>query len=382
LDINLITTFEDLQMVCQKALNDKVIAIDTEFKRETTYFPKACLIQISSENVTACIDPLMIEDLAPLKEILFSPKIIKIFHAARQDLEIFYFLFDAIPKPIFDTQIAATLLGFADQVGYATLAKKMLHVELDKSLTRADWEKRPIPQKQLEYAANDVIYLLQIYQQQIEGLNNTGRLKWLEKDFDFLCSEELYKPAPDNAWKKIKNYNRMTHNQRCIVYKISQWRENIALQRNRPRTFIIKNQSIIDLANQQPRSLEELKDIRDIHPSIIKRDGKKILELIGTAGKMDTEECPQTKKPKILSEAQNLLLSSLQTVVQINARKHKIDSSYLCTRKELEKVLLNEEDASLLHGWRYELAGKDVLRFLKGELKLNVVNNKLQLSEI
>ena len=174
----------------------------------------------------------------------------------------------------------------------------------------------------------------------------------------------------------------MTHSQRCIVYKIAQWRENIALERDRPRTFIIKNQSIIDLANQQPHSLDELRDIRDIHPSLIKRDGKKILELIETAKSMASEDCPQASKPKILNNTQSLLLSSVQTVIQINAKKHNIDSSYLCTRKELEKVILNDQDASLLHGWRYELAGKDVTKFLRGELKLSVNNGELQLTEL
>lgn len=381
MDIKLITNNNDLKSICQQARTSNVIAIDTEFKRETTYHPIACLIQIATENVIACIDPFNIDDFEPLKEILYSPDIIKIFHAGRQDLEIFYFLFNKIPSPIFDTQVAATLLGFADQVGYANLTKKLLNVELDKSLTRADWEKRPIPDKQIEYAANDVIYLLQIYHLQIKKLEKSGRLNWLKNDFDFLTNESLYKPSPNDAWKKIKNYHRMNKAQRCIVYKISQWREEIAIKRNRPRTFIIKNQSIIDIANQKPHTLNELQDIRDVHPNLIKRDGEKILTLIQAANKMQENECPEAKIPAILSNEQSLLLSSLQTVIQLKAKKHNIDGSYLCTKKELEKVILKEEDAALLHGWRYELAGKDVVKFIDGKLKLEVENGSVQLSE-
>jgi len=380
-ETKLVANNEDLNSICLQASNSKVIAVDTEFKRETTYYPKACLIQIATEDLTACIDPFEIDDFEPLKAILYSPDIIKIFHAGRQDLEIFYFLFNKIPTPIFDTQIAATLLGFPDQVGYGNLTKKMLNVELDKSLTRADWEKRPIPKKQINYAANDVIYLLKIYHMQIQQLNETKRLDWLKKDFDFLSNETLYKPSPTDAWKKIKNYNRMNKVQRCIVYKISEWREEVALKRNRPRTFVIKNQSIIDLANQRPTNLNELQEIRDIHPNLVKRDGQKLLELIEAASSMQESDCPQAKKPVILNNDQSLLLSSLQTVIQLNAKKHKIDSSYLCTKKELERVVLEEDDAALLHGWRYELAGKDVVRFMNGELILKVKNGTVQLSE-
>ena len=381
METKLITNNEDLKTICQQASSSTVIAVDTEFKRETTYYPIACLIQIATENLTACIDPFEIDDFEPLKVILYSPDIIKIFHAGRQDLEIFYFLFNKIPTPVFDTQIAATLLGFPDQVGYGNLTKKMLNIDLDKSLTRADWEKRPIPKKQIDYAANDVIYLLKIYHLQIQQLKETERLSWLEKDFDFLSNEALYKPSPKDAWKKIKNYNRMNKTQRCVVYKISEWREEAALKRNRPRNFIIKNQSIIDIANQKPTCISELEEIRDIHPSLIKRDGQKLLELIQSASSMQESDCPQAKKPTILNNDQTLLLSSLQTVIQLNAKKHKIDSSYLCTKKELEKVILKEEDAALLHGWRYELAGKDVIRFINGELILKVTNGAVQLSE-
>lgn len=378
MDITLVTTNEELNTLCQQASKSTVIAVDTEFKRETTYYPKACLIQLATENLTACIDPFGIDNFEPLKAILFSPHITKIFHAGRQDLEIFYFLFDKIPAPLFDTQVAAALLGFPEQVGYANLAKKMLNVELDKSLTRADWEKRPIPQKQIEYAANDVIYLLQIYHQQIQQLKTSDRLSWLEDDFHFLGNIELYKPNPDTAWKKIKNAHRLTNVQRCIVFKITQWRELVALERNRPRTFVIKNQSILDLAHQQPATLSELQDIRDIHPGLIRRDGDKLLTLIQAAKETPADTFPKAKKPTMLTNEQSLLLSSLQTIIQLNAKKHNIDSSYLCNKKELEKVIL-QEDSALLSGWKYELAGKDVVRFINGELKLVVENGVVRL---
>ena len=381
MDITRVNNNEELKVICQQASTSDVIAVDTEFKRETTYYPRLCLIQLATETFTACIDPFEITDFEPLRALLHHKKITKVFHAARQDLEIFYFLFNEIPTPIYDTQVAAALLGSTDQVGYAALVKKMLNIELDKSLTRADWERRPVPEKQIEYAANDVIYLLEMYHLQIQQLKEAGRLSWLKKDFDFLANKDLYKPCPDMAWKKIKNYNSLKKNQRCIAFKLSQWRELVALERNKPRTFILKNQTILDLANQQPNTLKELQNIRDIHPSLIRRDGQKVLELIQTAKKIPEELCPTAKKPTILSKEQSLLLSSLQTVIQINAKKNKIDSSYLGTKKELEKVIRQEKDAALLHGWKYELAGKDVVRFISGELRLEVKNGVVQLTE-
>lgn len=380
MDITLVNNNDALQAICQQAAKSTVIAIDTEFKRETTYYPKACLIQLATEDLVACIDPFDIDNFEPLKAILFDQSITKIFHAARQDLEIFYYLFQQLPSPIFDTQIAAALLGLAEQIGYANLAKKMLNIDLDKSLTRADWEKRPIPEKQIEYAANDVIYLLKIYHQQVKQLNDSGRLHWLENDFNNLLNLALYTPAPDSAWKKIKNIHRLSLRQRAIVFKIAQWRETVAITRNRPRTFIIKNQSILDLANQQPNSIEDLQGIRDIHPSTIRRDGDQLLTLIQEANSLADADCPKPKIPPILSTEQSLLLSSLQTLIQFNAKKHHIDSSYLCTKKELEKVILGDNTAALLNGWKYELAGKDVESFIKGEIKLEVKNGILQLT--
>lgn len=381
MEITLVNTNEELKEICQQAAKSSIIAIDTEFKRETTYHPKACLIQLATEDLVTCIDPFGIDDFAPLKDILFDPKITKIFHAARQDLEIFHFLFNQLPSPIFDTQIAAALLGLAEQIGYANLAKQMLDVELDKSLTRADWEKRPIPRKQIEYAANDVIYLLKIYHKQIQLLRENHRIHWLDNDFQALLDTKLYVPSPDTAWKKIKNYHRLSLRQRAIAFTVTQWRETVALERDRPRTFIIKNQSILDLANQQPCTLSDLQDIRDIHPSLIRRDGETLLALINEAGNMTEADCPKTKTPTILSAEQSLLLSSLQTLIQIKAKQHHIDSSYLCTKKELEKVIRQDDDAALLKGWKYELAGKDVERFIRGEIKLEVKSGSVQLTE-
>ena len=380
MEITLVTDNEALKAICQQISHNNAVAVDTEFKRETTYFPKACLIQLAIDDLTVCVDPLSITNFEPLKAILYSPKITKIFHAARQDLEIFYLLFNEIPQPIFDTQIASALLGGAEQVGYATLVKKILNVELDKSLTRANWEKRPIPDKQLIYAANDVIYLLKIYQHQIQALETCGRREWLANAFDFLLDKNLYRPDPDSAWKRIKNTHRLPKEQRCIVFKLAQWRETTALKRNKPRTFIIKNQSILDIAHQQPITIKELHNIKELHPSFIRRDGETVLKLVQSAKSMHEDACPSSAINQPLSNDQLLMLSDLQILIQLKAKENNIDSSYLSTKKELEK-LIRQEDSVLLHGWRYELAGRDAVKFINGKLILKTSNGAVKLSE-
>ncbi|MDH5257202.1 MAG: HRDC domain-containing protein, partial [Gammaproteobacteria bacterium] len=251
----LITSTEQLESACHQLSQHQVIAVDTEFKRETTYFPIPCLFQLASTESTICIDPFQIDNLAPLGDLLSNKSIIKIFHAGRQDLEIFYYLFKQLPAPIFDTQIAAAILGFPSQVGYAKLVSDYMGIELDKSLTRADWEKRPLPEKQLEYAANDVIYLLQVYDKQIEALKDTGRLDWPDADCEALLDESLYRPDPLSAWTKMRNYNYFTSQERAVASAICQWREELAIERNRPRKFIFDNPVISELSTHQPVTL-------------------------------------------------------------------------------------------------------------------------------
>jgi ribonuclease D len=213
-----------LDSLCAQLADASWFALDTEFLREKTYYPKLCLLQIATPDVVACVDPLALDDLAPLLALLADRNITKVLHSARQDMEIFYHLTGSPHAPVFDTQIAAPLLGLADQIGYANLVKEMLGVTLDKLHTRADWSLRPLGEEQLRYAADDVIYLAALYQPLLERLQSHGRLEWLDEDFRQLASPELYAINPENAWLKVKGGNRLKGASLSILQALANFR--------------------------------------------------------------------------------------------------------------------------------------------------------------
>ena len=242
--------------------------------RETTYYPKFCLLQIAASDHIACIDPLALKTLEPLRKLLFNPKITKVFHAGRQDLEIFYNIFESVPSPIFDTQIAAPLLGFGDQIGYASLVSELIGVHLDKAHSRTDWTVRPLSDEQLKYACDDVVYLAKIYRKILDRLVELGRLDWLQEDFKGQINPDLYNNRPDQAWQRIRGANRLNNTQLTVLQVVAEWRETIAQQKNRPRNWIFRDDFIIDLAKLQPECMDALTSIRGLSDRARKDYGK------------------------------------------------------------------------------------------------------------
>jgi len=364
LNYSLITTEQDLLDVCSKIILSDHVAVDTEFKRETTYFPIPCLIQLATPELTVCIDPQEITNLEPLKNILSSPEITKIFHASRQDLEIFYFMFNEIVSPVFDTQVAASILGHTDQIGYANLVKQVLNVELDKSQTRTDWSKRPFTPQQLAYAANDVIYLLQLYQIQMDELSTSNKKDWPNEEFFKLYNENLYKPDPENAWKKIKNYQHLPLEQKKIAYKLSIWREHEAVKRNRPRKFVLSNAAMLDIASKQPSSVDDLSTLNDLNNFVIQRYGNQLITLVNESKKLGASNIPQAKHYEILSIEEKKQIKQIQSLINDKADEAKVSNSIIANRKELEKIIRGDREVDVLKGWRYELAGKEILKLV------------------
>lgn len=352
----LITTNEQLKASCLQLSQHNIVAVDTEFKRESTYFPIPCLFQFASAEITICVDPFKIDDLSPIKELFANENILKIFHAGRQDLEIFYYLFNELPKPIFDTQIAAGILGFPAQVGYAKLVLDYINIELDKTLTRADWEKRPLPEKQLDYAANDVIYLLQVYSKQIEALTKANRLHWPDSDNQSLLDESLYRPAPSTAWKKMRNYNYFSAEERRIASTIAHWREEKAIERNRPRKFIFDNPVISALSTNKPTTLEELQSLENIPGFVVRKYSQELLNLIQVALNSDTQ--PNEQAFTRLSDEQCKTVKEIQKLIKHISEKENIEATVICGKKEIEKLVLGNKSLPILQGWRYELVGK------------------------
>jgi ribonuclease D len=268
------------------------LALDTEFIREQTYYPQLCLIQVASTDQIACIDPLALPSLDPLLEVLYDPTVTKVLHAAYQDLEIFYYLCGAVPMPIFDTQLAASVLGYGNQVGYANLVQQMLGVELEKTHTRADWRRRPLPSAWLTYAADDVRYLQEIYLRQQAMVTGRGGMEALAEDFAALADPVRYQPQPQEAWRRIREHQRLRGVQRAVLRALAAWREEQAIRNDRPRRWILHDGPLLELARRMPDDWDGLAQIHGLPPATLRRHGPALLERIAAARAEPPEQWP------------------------------------------------------------------------------------------
>jgi ribonuclease D len=380
--IQYINSPEQLDNLCQQISSQPWIALDTEFLREKTYYPKFCLLQIASPEWVACVDPLAISDLTPLFEAIYNPAIVKVLHACRQDLEIFYQITGKIPGPVFDTQIAAPLLGFQENPGYAMLVSSFLNVNLNKAHTRTDWSERPLSADQIQYAADDVIYLCKIYTLMCAQLEKLGRSDWLTSDFELLYNPELYQLSPENAWLKIRGKNKLTGKQLSIMQALTEWRERTAQQENKPRSWLIQDELLLELAKLQPLTLAELAKIRNINERSVNRYGKVICELIDAARQRPPKPLDEKDRSAKKTQQHEAVLDVLSAVVRIRAEENSLNPVILATRKDLEELLFGEEDCLLLQGWRYNMAGKELQGLLQGEYTLTIKPDTVEINKV
>ncbi|MDD1613357.1 MAG: ribonuclease D [Methylococcaceae bacterium] len=380
--IQYINTPDQLAKLCEQIKKEPWLALDTEFLREKTYYPKFCLLQIATPEWVACIDPIALPKLDDLFEAIYNPAIVKVFHSCRQDLEIFYQLTGKLPAPIFDTQVAAPLLGFQDNPGYAMLVSSLLSINLNKAHTRADWSKRPLTEAQIEYAADDVIYLCQIYQIMVQKLTALDRIDWLKHDFAELENPALYTVAPEKAWFKIKGKNKLTGKQLSIIQILAQWREKTAQSEDRPKSWLLRDELLFDLAKLQPETVVELANVRGINERAVNRYGKELCQLITAAKNRPPLPLNEKDRPAKKTQQQEAILDILTALVRIRAEENSLNPSILATRKDLEVLLFNDDDeCPLLHGWRFTMAGRELVGLLKSELLLGIESEKLAIFE-
>ena len=375
--INYINTPEKLSELIEKIKRVSWLALDTEFLREKTYYPKFCLLQIATPDWVACIDPIALPQLDGLFDAIYNPAIIKVFHSCRQDLEIFYQITGKLPYPIFDTQVAAPLLGFQDNPGYAMLVSSLLNINLSKAHTRADWSKRPLTEAQIEYAADDVIYLCQIYQMVLKKLDELGRSDWLVSDFAELSNPELYQVNPEKAWHKIKGKNKLTGKQLSIIQTLAEWREKTAQQEDRPKSWLLRDELLFDIAKLQPETVTDLANVRGINERTLNRYGKQLCQLINVAKNRPPIPLHEHGRTAKKTHQQDAILDILTALVRVRAEENALNPNILASRKDLEELLMADDDSPLLHGWRYSMAGKELIGLLNGELLLSVQAEKL-----
>lgn len=380
-----ITNTAELEDLCKILENDTFITIDTEFIRERTYYPQVCLIQVAGENTIGVIDPLPNGfDMAPLFAILKNPKIKKVFHSARQDLEIFYLMMKQLPNNIYDTQIAAMVCGFGESVAYETLVRTLVNKSLDKSLSLSNWAHRPLTKKQITYAIGDVVYLRDIYQKLSAKIEQKQRQSWIEEELAELLMEENYQPNLERQFGRLK----LKTNQSDVVaraFELIKLRESVASTEDRPRPAILRDELIIDLAHQNPANEKQLKKIRGLGDRLHRYDlGTKILKALSQADECSDEQLPKIPKKQAKPLTNPMVLEALKMLLKLVAKEQGVADRIIATSSDLERLIIQKEtdQSHLLKGWRYELFGHLALQFLNGELHIACKENTVKLTPI
>jgi ribonuclease D len=357
----MIDTADALTAFAESIAHQPEIALDTEFMREKTYRAELCLVQIACGDTAVCIDPIAIADLSVLVPALAGSSTVKIMHAARQDLEVMLPAVGLV-QPVFDTQIAAALAGFPAQIGYAELARRILGVELAKAHTRTDWTRRPLSADQQEYALDDVRHLAALRARLLEQLAGKGRLGWLEEELATLANADALRVAPEDAWKKVKGLPSLDAERQRLAQSLAAWRERRAIDRNRPRGWILDDLSLREIVLRLPRSPEALAGLPDMQESVVRKCGEELLELVRTAGISDPPPAlPRRERPDPALLATVKRLSDLAAAV---AAELSIGTEVLATRRELERLAAGRRDISLLRGWRADVIGQKLLSAL------------------
>ena len=380
-----ITTTAELEAFSAQIAQAPFIAVDTEFMRETTYWPKLCLIQVASETVSAVIDPLSEEiDLAPLLAVLADPKVEKVFHAARQDVEIFNNL-GVLPKPLFDTQIAGMAAGFGEQIAYDALVRQMLRIDLDKSSRFTDWARRPLSQAQLDYALADVTHLAALFPLLKARLEKAGRLAWVTEEMAQLVDPAVYDVDPENAWKRLKP-RKFAAKYLSVLRAVAAWRERTAQTRDQPRGRILKDDAIDEIATQAPTDLDGLNRLRSVPKGFGgSRFGAELMEAI-KQGLAD----PEGYAPKIERSggpapvpASGAIVELLKVLLKARAEDAGVAAKLIATVSDLERIAADDHaETPALHGWRREAFGEDALKLKHGELALVLDGARVRVVEV
>ena len=352
--VHYVDTTEGLAHLLQMLTGALHVAVDTEFVRERTYYPRLCLIQLAVDDVIWCVDPIALPDLTALYRALSAPGCVKTFHAARQDLEIFFNAHNEVPTPIFDTQIAAALLGRPDQIAYAGLVAELCSVALDKSSSRTDWSRRPLSTRQLDYAADDVRYLGDLQRLLERELEERGRKPWFDEECRRLTDRGLYIAEPADAWQRLKGMDKLNGAEFARAVALAEWRETTAKARDLPRGWVLKDDRLLALSRTTPRTLTALAETAGIAPGLVRRYGDALLELLNAPTL--SRSAPPPGKPR-LNAAGKKLLQRLLDELRALCERQGISMSLVATRRELEMAVGQQADIRLYEGWREALFG-------------------------
>ncbi|MFN3720616.1 MAG: ribonuclease D [Rhizobium rhizophilum] len=380
----MIDTTAALEEACRLLAQSDFITIDTEFLRETTFWPELCLIQMASPEHEYIVDPMAKGiDLKPFFELMANSAVVKVFHAARQDIEIIFHLGDLIPHPIFDTQVAAMVCGFGDSVSYDQLVQKVKNVHIDKTSRFTDWSRRPLSEKQLDYALADVTHLRDVYLKLKGQLEAEGRAEWLTEEMAILESRETYDLPPEQAWQRLKMRLRKP-TELAVMQYVAAWREREARARNVPRSRVLKDDAIYEIAQQQPKDTEALGRLRTI-PKGWERSssGAAIIEQVNTALALPKADMPHLQRHAHAPEGTQSAVELLKVLLRLTSEKHGVASKVIANSEDLEKIAAEGEKAEVaaLQGWRKELFGDLALKLISGGVGLRFVDKRVEAVE-
>ena len=381
--MQLIQNNQELENICSQFAKEDFVCVDLEFMRQHTYFAKLCLIQIASINQAAIIDPLAEGiNLEPFFNLMQNSKTTKVFHSGRQDIEIIYNLSSKIPTPLFDTQIAAMVLGFGESVSYEHLVNNILHINIDKSSRLSDWGNRPLNEKQLSYAVSDVTHLVNIYKHLKEKLEKENRLEWINEELANLCDENLYKINPQNMWQKIRH---RSHSAKFLTYlrELCAWRENRAISKNVPRQSFIKDDLLLNICSDCPSTKDDLRKVRGMREDLaMGKIGDEIIAVIENVKVLDESNYVTPEIIKDFSSVDGALFELLKLLLKITSLQHKTTSRIIASEEDLRSFCHDStSDVAFMHGWRYDIFGSKAKDLKEGKLSISY-NPKTHLIDI
>ena len=381
--MRIISETSELAAFSAEIASSSFIAVDTEFMREKTFWPILCLVQVAAEGAEAIIDPLADDiDLAPLLEVLTKKDVVKVFHAARQDIEIFYRLLDEVPAPLFDTQIAAMACGFGDQIGYEPLMRTLVNAKIDKGSRFTDWSRRPLTDAQLSYALSDVTHLREAYPLLREKLKSENREHWVEEEMQALLNNELYYVAPTDAWRRLR-LRGVKPKELGPLIKLAEWREREAHVRDVPRSRILKDDGIYELARLQPKTTKDLSRARSI-PNGFERSsaGAAIIESISEGVKIPRDELPDVFKPD-RQKAPADVVDLLKVLLKRQCEQYGVAPKLIASASDLEAIARGDiEGVPAMSGWRREVFGDAAISLKNGDLALKLSNSAVEIVKV
>ncbi len=377
---SLITTTQKLAELCERLAAEPYLTVDTEFMREKTYFPELCVVQLAGGGDVAVVDAQAQGiDLAPLGALLANPQVVKVFHACRQDIEIFLLLFGAVPARIFDTQIAAMVAGFGDQVGYSELVANLAGGQIDKAHRFSDWAARPLTQAQITYAAADVTHLRIVYERLLARLASEGRMDWVAEEMGALADPSTYRVDPERAWERLK-LRTGNRRQLALVQHIAAWREREAQRINIPRQRLLKDEQIPEIAALAPDTADALSRARGISSGFAAgKSGISLLAAIAAAKALSEEDLPRQERPREQNRASPALVALLKVLLYARAEQNNVAARLIASIDDIEALALEGgADNPALHGWRAEMFGADAQRLIRGEIALSAQGKRVK----